>query len=58
MCDKLRDKLSSSEFLQQLASNEGEKPVDLSVIGDGGSGNACWLSLAWCCNFGSNVVFM
>lgn len=46
MCDKLRDKLSSTEFLQQLASNEGEKPVDLSVIGDGGRGNARWLSLS------------
>ncbi|KAG0606682.1 hypothetical protein M758_9G160200 [Ceratodon purpureus] len=43
MYDKLRDKLSSPEFLQQLASNEGEKPVDPSVMR--GGARYC----GWCC---------
>ncbi|KAG0606686.1 hypothetical protein M758_9G160200 [Ceratodon purpureus] len=43
MYDKLRDKLSSPEFLQQLASNEGEKPVDPSVMRGGDQEKGLWM---------------
>ena len=55
MYNQLRDKLSSLEFLQQLASNEGEKPPDPTVGRGGGMHSAYLPCFAYFNDFDYNV---